>query len=151
MDHLPETPSPSQDESGISQEVEEIGGEGPEGAMADAQKESIGSHEPLQEGGEVAWAKQKLTKTDALIFLERVRDAFAGEIEKYGEFLQFMRDFKAQRIDTAGTLSRVKELFKDHQELIAGFNIFVPYGYEISAPLQDDSTSSTSESDEDSM
>ncbi|GMH20690.1 hypothetical protein Nepgr_022531 [Nepenthes gracilis] len=40
-------------------------------------------------------------------------------------------DLKAQRIDTEGVISRVKELFKGHNDLIYGFNTFLPKGYEI--------------------
>jgi paired amphipathic helix protein Sin3a len=32
----------------------------------------------------------------------------------------------ASRIDTAGVIIRVKELFKGHKELILGFNTFLP-------------------------
>ena len=35
------------------------------------------------------------------------------------------------RIDTAGVIARVKELFKGHNNLIFGFNTFLPKGYEI--------------------
>ena len=44
-----------------------------------------------------------------------------------------MKEFKAQRIDTAGVIVRVKDLFRGHRELILGFNTFLPKGYEISA------------------
>ena len=35
------------------------------------------------------------------------------------------------RIDTEGVIARVKELFKGHNNLIYGFNTFLPKGYEI--------------------
>ena len=35
------------------------------------------------------------------------------------------------RIDTTGVIARVKELFKGHNNLILGFNTFLPKGYEI--------------------
>lgn len=35
------------------------------------------------------------------------------------------------RIDTAGVIARVKDLFKGHSNLILGFNTFLPKGYEI--------------------
>ncbi|KAH9569220.1 hypothetical protein CY35_03G120900 [Sphagnum magellanicum] len=47
-----------------------------------------------------------------------------------------MKDFKAQRIDTAGVIERVKELFQGHRELILGFNTFLPEGYEITLPAE---------------
>lgn len=35
------------------------------------------------------------------------------------------------RTDTTGVIARVKELFKGHNNLIFGFNTFLPKGYEI--------------------
>ena len=42
------------------------------------------------------------------------------------------------RIDTDGVVAIVKELFKGHTHLILGFNTFVPHGYEIMLPLEDE-------------
>ena len=42
------------------------------------------------------------------------------------------------RIDTAGVIARVKDLFKGHRDLILGFNTFLPKGYEITLPLEDE-------------
>ena len=42
------------------------------------------------------------------------------------------------RIDTAGVIARVKELFKGHRNLILGFNTFLPKGYEITLPSEDE-------------
>ena len=40
---------------------------------------------------------QKLTTNDALAYLKAVKDKFADKREKYDEFLEVMKDFKAQR------------------------------------------------------
>ncbi|XAR51803.1 hypothetical protein NMG60_11006541 [Bertholletia excelsa] len=74
---------------------------------------------------------QKLTTNDALTYLKEVKDIFQDQREKYDMFLDVMKDFKAQRIDTTGVIARVKELFKGHNNLIYGFNTFLPKGYEI--------------------
>ncbi|KAJ8775063.1 hypothetical protein K2173_020067 [Erythroxylum novogranatense] len=74
---------------------------------------------------------QKLTTNDALTYLKEVKDMFQDQREKYDMFLEVMKDFKAQRTDTAGVIARVKELFKGHNNLIFGFNTFLPKGYEI--------------------
>ncbi|KAK2998671.1 hypothetical protein RJ639_022795, partial [Escallonia herrerae] len=79
-------------------------------------------------GGGVA---QKLTTNDALTYLKEVKEMFRDQREKYDMFLDVMKDFKAQRIDTTGVIARVKELFKGHNNLIFGFNTFLPKGYEI--------------------
>ncbi|KAI3731490.1 hypothetical protein L1987_62678 [Smallanthus sonchifolius] len=73
----------------------------------------------------------KLTNNDALAYLKDVKDMFHDNEEKYAEFLDVMKDFRAQRVDTTGVIARVKELFRGHRELILGFNAFLPKGYEI--------------------
>lgn len=40
---------------------------------------------------------QKLTTNDALAYLKAVKDIFQDKREKYDEFLEVMKDFKAQR------------------------------------------------------
>ncbi|ESW29526.1 hypothetical protein PHAVU_002G077800 [Phaseolus vulgaris] len=81
---------------------------------------------------------QKLTTNDALAYLKAVKDIFQDKRDKYDDFLEVMKDFKAQRIDTAGVIARVKELFKGHRDLILGFNTFLPKGYEITLPSEDE-------------
>lgn len=81
---------------------------------------------------------QRLTTDDALAYLKAVKEIFKDRREKYDEFLEVMKDFKAQRIDTAGVIARVKELFKGHRNLILGFNTFLPKGYEITLPLEEE-------------
>ncbi|XP_074324905.1 paired amphipathic helix protein Sin3-like 2 isoform X2 [Apium graveolens] len=83
-------------------------------------------------------AAQKLTTNDALAYLKQVKDMFQDKREKYDNFLDVMKDFKAQRIDTAGVIATVKELFKGHNNLIFGFNTFLPKGYEITVIEEED-------------
>ena len=40
---------------------------------------------------------QKLTTNDALAYLKDVKEIFQDKREKYDEFLEVMKDFKAQR------------------------------------------------------
>lgn len=40
---------------------------------------------------------QKLTTHDALSYLNAVKDMFQDRRDKYDEFLEVMKDFKAQR------------------------------------------------------
>ncbi|KAL3511225.1 hypothetical protein ACH5RR_030626 [Cinchona calisaya] len=81
---------------------------------------------------------QKLTTNDALVYLKEVKDIFQNRRDKYNEFLEVMKDFKGQRISTSGVISRVKELFKGHRDLILGFNTFLPKGYEITLPPENE-------------
>uniref|UniRef100_A0A7N0V4M3 Histone deacetylase interacting domain-containing protein n=1 Tax=Kalanchoe fedtschenkoi TaxID=63787 RepID=A0A7N0V4M3_KALFE len=89
------------------------------------------SYVQSQVGGGGEGTSQKLTTNDALSYLKKVKDMFQDQREKYDQFLEVMKDFKAQRTDTAGVIQRVKELFKGHNNLILGFNTFLPKGYEI--------------------
>ncbi|KAI8013889.1 Paired amphipathic helix protein Sin3-like 2 [Camellia lanceoleosa] len=82
-------------------------------------------------GGGGGGGAQKLTTNDALTYLKEVEEMFQDQKNKYDMFLDVMKDFKAQRIDTIGVITRVKELFKGHNNLIFGFNTFLPKGYEI--------------------
>ncbi|PWA56088.1 paired amphipathic helix protein Sin3-like 4 [Artemisia annua] len=73
----------------------------------------------------------KLTTRDALTYLKEIRETFQDEKEKYAEFLEAMKDFKAHRVDTPIIIARVKKLFEGYPNLILGFNTFLPKEYEI--------------------
>ncbi|EOA39157.1 hypothetical protein CARUB_v10012102mg [Capsella rubella] len=61
---------------------------------------------------------------DALAYLlKTVKAKYGDQREKYDEFLEILKDFKHQRLDTCGVITRVEELFKGDQELILGFKI----------------------------
>ncbi|XP_076924654.1 paired amphipathic helix protein Sin3-like 4 [Bidens hawaiensis] len=81
-------------------------------------------------------SSQKLTTNDVITYLQKVKDAFQDKKENYDEFLKVMNDFKAQRLDTTGVVTRVKELFDGNRELILGFNPFLPKGFEITLPRE---------------
>lgn len=89
-------------------------------------------------GGGGAGSAQTLTTNDALSYLKAVKDMFQDKKDKYEEFLEVMKQFKAQRLDTTGVILRVKELFRGHRALILGFNTFLPKGYEITLPPDDE-------------
>lgn len=102
-------------------------------AYASSQKRPVVSHraESSANSQMMAGNAQKLTTHDALSYLKTVKDIFHNRRDKYDEFLEVMKDFKAQRIDTSGVIDRVKDLFKGHRDLILGFNTFLPKGFEI--------------------
>ena len=56
----------------------------------------------------------------------------------FDEIFRLVAFYFSCRIDTAGVIARVKELFKGHRDLILGFNTFLPKGYEITLPLEDE-------------
>ncbi|KAI7986028.1 Paired amphipathic helix protein Sin3-like 1 [Camellia lanceoleosa] len=80
--------------------------------------------------------KKKLNQEDALKFMLSVKITFGGKSEEYAELTQIMKDYRDRRSDINVVRSRIKFLFKEHPELVAGFNIFLPAGYEISIPIQ---------------
>ncbi|KAG4399767.1 hypothetical protein GLYMA_08G293100v4 [Glycine max] len=69
----------------------------------------------------------------ALAYLTTVKDAFKDDREKYDKFLELVKNFTAER-----GIEEVKELLKGYRDLILGFNVFLPKGYEIKLPLEDE-------------
>ncbi|PHZ11183.1 uncharacterized protein RHIMIDRAFT_238626 [Rhizopus microsporus ATCC 52813] len=72
-----------------------------------------------------------LNVRDALTYLDQVKVRFSDQPDVYNRFLDIMKDFKSQTIDTPGVIERVSALFKGHPTLISGFNTFLPPGYRI--------------------
>ena len=68
---------------------------------------------------------------DALSYLDQVKVRFVDQPDVYTRFLDIMKDFKSQSIDTPGVICRVSQLFNGHPNLIQGFNTFLPPGYRI--------------------
>ncbi|KAK7317562.1 hypothetical protein RJT34_01907 [Clitoria ternatea] len=85
-----------------------------------------------------------ITKNDAVAYLRAVKDVFHNKTEKYDYFLKFMKDYKEQRIDYEDVIARVKGLFKEHTDLISGFNFFLPHEYQIKLQSEDDEFQSKS-------
>ncbi|XP_024381894.1 paired amphipathic helix protein Sin3-like 3 isoform X2 [Physcomitrium patens] len=93
--------------------------------------------ETVADNNPLAANRPRLTTDDALAYLKAVKDKFKNDKTKYEEFLEVIKDFKAQKLDTAGVISRVKQLFKGYPKLIMGFNAFLPRGYEITQPEEE--------------
>ncbi|OZJ02279.1 hypothetical protein BZG36_05062 [Bifiguratus adelaidae] len=72
-----------------------------------------------------------LNVKDALTYLDQVKVQFSDLPDVYNQFLDIMKDFKSQAIDTPGVIERVSTLFRGHPSLISGFNTFLPPGYRI--------------------
>jgi paired amphipathic helix protein Sin3a len=75
---------------------------------------------------------RELRVEDALLYLDDVKRAFDDRPEVYNEFLSIMKNFKSQEVDTPGVIARVSKLFHGYNNLILGFNKFLPDGYKIS-------------------
>ncbi|CAK7262925.1 Transcriptional regulatory protein sin3 [Sporothrix epigloea] len=78
---------------------------------------------------------------DALSYLDQVKIQFHEQPDVYNRFLDIMKDFKSQTIDTPGVISRVSDLFAGHPTLIQGFNTFLPPGYHIECGLENNPNS----------
>ncbi|CAF3413330.1 unnamed protein product [Rotaria sp. Silwood1] len=73
----------------------------------------------------------RLKVEDALSYLDKVKNQFALQPQVYNQFLDIMKEFKSQSIDTQEVINRVSTLFHGHPDLIVGFNTFLPPGYKI--------------------
>lgn len=76
---------------------------------------------------------------DALNYLDQVKLRFTHQPEMYNKFLDMMKDYKSQTVDTSRVMLRVCDHFWDHLDLIHGFNTFLPPGYKIMQGSYDDS------------
>jgi paired amphipathic helix protein Sin3a len=92
-----------------------------------------GGNVPMAPGGPAAQPQpyRQLKVEDALAYLDQVKMKFEKQPQIYNKFLDIMKEFKAQSIDTPGVIDRVLNLFFGHRELILGFNTFLPPGYKI--------------------
>ncbi|QPG75377.1 hypothetical protein FOA43_002730 [Brettanomyces nanus] len=81
-----------------------------------------------------------LNVKDALSYLDEVKIQFRNQNEVYNNFLDIMKDFKSQNIDTPGVIDRVSALFRGHPKLIDGFNTFLPEGFSIECSPTDPNT-----------
>uniref|UniRef100_A0A667XJF8 Paired amphipathic helix protein Sin3a n=1 Tax=Myripristis murdjan TaxID=586833 RepID=A0A667XJF8_9TELE len=83
------------------------------------------------------WQHGGFPVEDALSYLDQVKLQFGNQPQVYNDFLDIMKEFKSQSIDTPGVISRVSQLFKGHPDLIMGFNTFLPPGYKIEVQTND--------------
>ena len=74
---------------------------------------------------------RELKVEDALLYLDQVKLEFGDRPRIYNKFLEIMKNFKAQEVDTIGVINSVRKLFHGYNNLILGFNTFLPEGYKI--------------------
>ncbi|KAL1965797.1 hypothetical protein VTN77DRAFT_5118 [Rasamsonia byssochlamydoides] len=92
---------------------------------------------PQMPGNVAALQGQQPILNDALSYLDQVKVRFVDQPDVYNRFLDIMKDFKSQAIDTPGVIQRVSTLFNGHPALIQGFNTFLPPGYRIECGTED--------------
>lgn len=78
---------------------------------------------------------RELRVEDALLYLDQVKMEFGDRPHIYNQFLDIMKTFKSQQIDTPGVIQRVSSLFHGNKKLVLGFNTFLPEGYKIELPM----------------
>ncbi|KAI0646603.1 hypothetical protein C8Q79DRAFT_680002 [Trametes meyenii] len=98
-----------------------------------SQTSAAGDH-----GGAPGGSERPLNVSDALSYLDQVKMQFSERPDVYNKFLDIMKDFKSQLIDTPGVIERVSNLFHGHPALIQGFNTFLPAGYRIETTAHPD-------------
>ena len=92
-------------------------------------RQGIGRPAPADENN--SSQRKPLKVEDALAYLEKVKSQFSDQLSVYNQFLDIMKEFKADCIDTYEVIRRVSTLFGGHKDLILGFNTFLPPGYKI--------------------
>ncbi|XP_054475157.1 paired amphipathic helix protein Sin3a-like [Anoplopoma fimbria] len=101
--------------------------ENPEMSVRSQQRRLTGNPKALAQGQQ----SKRLKVEDALSYLDQVKLQFGNQPQVYNDFLDIMKEFKSQRIDTRGVINKVGQLFAGHLDLIMGFNAFLPPGYKI--------------------
>lgn len=65
--------------------------------------------------------------TDAMVFLNRIKEEYADALPVYDSFLETMRDFKFGKIDADEVCKAVRILFKDKPFLVRQFDDYLPH------------------------
>ena len=64
--------------------------------------------------------------TDAMVFLNRIKEEYSDSLPIYDSFLETMRDFKFGKIDADEVCKAVRLLFKDKAYLVRQFDEYLP-------------------------
>ena len=88
-------------------------------------------------GGAAIGPKPELKREDAILYINQVKLEFKNRPHIYDEFLKTAKEFKEQKVDEIGVINRVRRLFHGHNDLILGFNNYLPVGYSIEMKTED--------------
>jgi paired amphipathic helix protein Sin3a len=89
----------------------------------------IGKAPPFTPPKQIATDEPDLT--DAMMYLNRVKEEFRDDPTTYDSFLEVMRDYKQGKVDASGVVRAVSALFRGRKHLIEGFNNFLPKQYKM--------------------
>uniref|UniRef100_A0A0D3API6 Histone deacetylase interacting domain-containing protein n=1 Tax=Brassica oleracea var. oleracea TaxID=109376 RepID=A0A0D3API6_BRAOL len=69
-------------------------------------------------------------------YLQIVLNRFPDNREIYDKITKLLKDLRLARVRSAynDVISKVSQLFKEHKDLLLGFNKFLPPGYKITLP-----------------
>jgi hypothetical protein len=74
---------------------------------------------------------RELRVEDAFMYLDDVKTEFKDRPLIYNEFLGLLTQFRLQEVDKPVLIAKITKLFRGYNNLILGFNVFVPDGYKI--------------------
>ena len=97
-----------------------------------------GDEIPLPLDDDLQQRDRSTLEDEAMAFLTAVKVTFEDKMEKFNEFLKLLADYGAKRIDVRVVKEGMMELFKEHKNLLSGFNTFLPEGHKIPLPLDGD-------------
>eukprot|EP01080_Neovahlkampfia_damariscottae_P007306 gene7306-11625_t len=63
---------------------------------------------------------------DAVDYVTKVQTTYKDNPEIYRQFLKLLGFFQTKKTDHKGVIIEIQELFKGNDELIQGFNAFLP-------------------------
>jgi paired amphipathic helix protein Sin3a len=65
--------------------------------------------------------------SDAMLYLNKIKEEYADDMVTYDNFLETMRDFKFGKVDAEEVCKAVRVLFKNKPHLIEAFNEYLPH------------------------
>jgi hypothetical protein len=83
-------------------------------------------------------AKTAPILNDSLTYVDRVKAEFLDRPEIYSQFLDVMRAFKAEELDTLEVIEHIQYLFAGNDRLTLAFEAFLPPNYNITPCLSRD-------------
>jgi paired amphipathic helix protein Sin3a len=66
---------------------------------------------------------------DAVNYLNEVKREFSDRPHISNEFLETMKNFETHKLDAAAVALKICRMFRGHNNLILGFNLFLPDGF----------------------
>ena len=97
----------------------------PEAGSAMARAKRAKTRKTEEDAGEEALLRE------AFSYLTRVKETFAEAPQVYHEFTALLKEFKDKRVAIGSVVAEVQKLFVGHEELLAGFKVFLPPAYRV--------------------